>query len=177
MSGLWNDKIRHKISDQRYPPPHAPPCRHLQDRKVLPTDQEQAVPQIEDAFRLRVRVHPFHVLCVNEMLSYAGPNRLKTGMRGAFGKRKPGGTCAGVAIYHSSLSAAGTASAIMLGRLFVVPSSSSPVAKISLGFTKFSHADYSKWKSGNRIMPDGVNAKSSSDAMDLWRTVSLAELS
>ncbi|CBI29302.3 unnamed protein product, partial [Vitis vinifera] len=27
------------------------------------------------------------------------------------------------------------------------------------GFTKFSRADYVKWKQENRIMPDGVNAK------------------
>ena len=27
------------------------------------------------------------------------------------------------------------------------------------GFTKYSRADYLKWKSENRIMPDGVNAK------------------
>ncbi|CAL9118280.1 unnamed protein product [Musa textilis] len=27
------------------------------------------------------------------------------------------------------------------------------------GFTKFSRADYAKWKSENRIIPDGVNAK------------------
>ncbi|KAJ0044934.1 hypothetical protein Pint_06697 [Pistacia integerrima] len=27
------------------------------------------------------------------------------------------------------------------------------------GFTKFSRADYLRWKSENRIMPDGVNAK------------------
>lgn len=27
------------------------------------------------------------------------------------------------------------------------------------GFTKFSRADYLKWKSDNKIVPDGVNAK------------------
>ncbi|CAD5177674.1 unnamed protein product [Musa acuminata subsp. malaccensis] len=27
------------------------------------------------------------------------------------------------------------------------------------GFTKFSRAEYAKWKSENRIIPDGVNAK------------------
>ncbi|URE46879.1 Ribosomal protein L16p/L10e [Musa troglodytarum] len=62
----------------------------------------------KDAFHLRVRVHPFHVLRINKMLSCAGADRLQTGMRGAFGK--PQGTCA-------------------------------------------------RWKSENRIAPDGVNAK------------------
>ena len=27
------------------------------------------------------------------------------------------------------------------------------------GFTKYSRADYLRWKSENRIVPDGVNAK------------------
>ncbi|EDZ70688.1 YLR075Wp-like protein [Saccharomyces cerevisiae AWRI1631] len=39
-----------------------------------------------DAFHLRVRVHPFHVLRINKMLSCAGADRLQQGMRGAWGK-------------------------------------------------------------------------------------------
>ncbi|KAL8547256.1 hypothetical protein ACS0TY_006831 [Phlomoides rotata] len=42
----------------------------------------------KNAFHLRVRVHPFHVLRINKMLSCAGADRLQTGMRGAFGKPK-----------------------------------------------------------------------------------------
>jgi len=40
----------------------------------------------KDAFHMRVRLHPFHVLRINKMLSCAGADRLQTGMRGAFGK-------------------------------------------------------------------------------------------
>merc|ERR1712119_232808 len=40
----------------------------------------------KDAFHLRIRVHPWHVLRINKMLSCAGADRLQTGMRGAFGK-------------------------------------------------------------------------------------------
>merc|ERR1712020_520302 len=40
----------------------------------------------KDAFHMRVRPHPFHVLRINKMLSCAGADRLQTGMRGAFGK-------------------------------------------------------------------------------------------
>merc|ERR1711944_279540 len=40
----------------------------------------------KDSFHIRVRVHPFHVLRINKMLSCAGADRLQTGMRGAFGK-------------------------------------------------------------------------------------------
>ncbi|KAJ8476028.1 hypothetical protein OPV22_019755 [Ensete ventricosum] len=86
----------------------------------------------KDAFHLRVRVHPFHILRINKMLSCAGAERLQTGMRGAFGK--PQGTCARLSIGHI-------------------------IIKGKWGFTKFSRADYAKWKSESRIIPDGVNPK------------------
>merc|ERR1711862_554492 len=50
----------------------------------------------KDAFHIRIRVHPFHVLRINKMLSCAGADRLQTGMRGALGK--PQGTVARVRI-------------------------------------------------------------------------------
>merc|ERR1711893_64264 len=56
----------------------------------------------KDAFHLRVRVHPFHVLRINKMLSCAGADRLQTGMLGAFGK--PQGTVARVNIGQVLLS-------------------------------------------------------------------------
>merc|ERR1712150_235927 len=56
----------------------------------------------KDAFHLRVRVHPFHVLRINKMLSCAGADGLQTGMRGAFGK--PQGTVARVNIGQVLLS-------------------------------------------------------------------------
>merc|ERR1712174_180969 len=40
----------------------------------------------KDAFHMRLRIHPFHVVRINKMLSCAGADRLQTGMRGAFGK-------------------------------------------------------------------------------------------
>jgi len=48
----------------------------------------------KDSFHLRVRIHPFHVIRINKMLSCAGADRLQSGMRGAFGK--PCGTAARV---------------------------------------------------------------------------------
>ncbi|GIZ04668.1 60S ribosomal protein L10 [Caerostris extrusa] len=50
----------------------------------------------KDSFHLRMRLHPFHVIRINKMLSCAGADRLQTGMRGAFGK--PQGTVARVDI-------------------------------------------------------------------------------
>lgn len=40
----------------------------------------------KEAFHMRVRVHPFHVIRINKMLSCAGADRLQQGMRGAWGK-------------------------------------------------------------------------------------------
>ena len=56
----------------------------------------------KELYHLRVRVHPFHVLRINKMLSCAGADRLQTGMRGAFGK--PIGVCARVEIGQILLS-------------------------------------------------------------------------
>ena len=50
----------------------------------------------KDSYHLRIRVHPYHVLRINKMLSCAGADRLQTGMRGAWGK--PQGTAARVKI-------------------------------------------------------------------------------
>ncbi|KAL2933558.1 60S ribosomal protein L10 [Bienertia sinuspersici] len=96
------------------------------------------------------------------MLPCAGANRLQIGMRGAFGKSK--GTCVRVAIGQVLLSVhCKDLTATMLRRLSIVLSSSFPVVKRSLlarsGFTKYNCADYVKYKSENRIVSDGVNAK------------------
>ncbi|AEA39054.1 60S ribosomal protein L10 (nucleomorph) [Cryptomonas paramecium] len=48
----------------------------------------------KDCFHLKIKVHPFHVLRINKMLSCAGADRLQSGMRGAFGK--PYGTASRV---------------------------------------------------------------------------------
>ena len=39
-----------------------------------------------EGFHCRIRVHPWHVVRINKMLSCAGADRLQQGMRGAFGK-------------------------------------------------------------------------------------------
>eukprot|EP00999_Lentomonas_sp_LEN2_P000651 NODE_1647_length_782_cov_330.132824_g1598_i0.p1 GENE.NODE_1647_length_782_cov_330.132824_g1598_i0~~NODE_1647_length_782_cov_330.132824_g1598_i0.p1 ORF type:complete len:213 (-),score=51.15 NODE_1647_length_782_cov_330.132824_g1598_i0:66-704(-) len=56
----------------------------------------------KDVFHLRVRVHPYHVIRINKMLSCAGADRLQTGMRGAYGK--PNGVAARVRIGTTLLS-------------------------------------------------------------------------
>ena len=40
----------------------------------------------KEGYHIKTRIHPFHVVRINKMLSCAGADRLQTGMRGAFGK-------------------------------------------------------------------------------------------
>ncbi|KAI5422805.1 60S ribosomal protein L10 [Lathyrus oleraceus] len=117
----------------------------------------------KDAFHLRVRVHPFHVLRINKMLSCAGADRLQTGMRGAFGK--PLGTCARVSIGQVLLSVRcksgnGQHAQEALRRAkFKFPGRQKIIVSRKWGFTKLGQEEYLKLKSENRIVPDGVNAK------------------
>ncbi|KAK1285650.1 60S ribosomal protein L10 [Acorus calamus] len=117
----------------------------------------------KDAFHLRVRVHPFHVLRINKMLSCAGADRLQTGMRGAFGK--PQGTCARVSIGQVLLSVrckdgnSNHAQEALRRAKFKFPGRQKIIVSRKWGFTKYSRTDYLKWKEENRIVPDGVNAK------------------
>jgi len=117
----------------------------------------------KDAFHLRVRVHPFHVLRINKMLSCAGADRLQTGMRGAFGK--PQGVCARVAIGQVLLSVrckdnnAQHAEEALRRAKFKFPGRQKIIVSGKWGFTKFTRAEYMKYKSEGRLVPDGVNAK------------------
>ncbi|EJW02665.1 ribosomal protein L10.e [Edhazardia aedis USNM 41457] len=40
----------------------------------------------KENFHMKIRVHPYHVLRINKMLSCAGADRLQSGMRGSYGK-------------------------------------------------------------------------------------------
>merc|ERR1712159_416443 len=117
----------------------------------------------KDAFHIRIRVHPFHVIRINKMLSCAGADRLQTGMRGAWGKSY--GTVARVNIGQVLMSirtkedktataceAMRGAGAKFAGRMKVHVSS-------RWGFTQFSKADYKKWKSVGRLIPDGIGVQ------------------
>merc|ERR1712093_175430 len=40
----------------------------------------------KENFHMRIRIHPFHIVRINKMLTCAGADRLQTGMRHAWGK-------------------------------------------------------------------------------------------
>jgi len=117
----------------------------------------------KDAFHMRVRVHPFHVLRINKMLSCAGADRLQTGMRGAFGK--PLGTVARVQIGQVIMSVrAKDAHKPMLIEAFrrakfKFPGRQHVVVSRKWGFTKWDREDYETMRADGRLYPDGVNVQ------------------
>jgi len=117
----------------------------------------------KDSFHMRMRVHPWHVLRINKMLSCAGADRLQTGMRGAFGK--PNGTCARVSIGQVLMSVRckdqHTAQVIEAFRRakFKFPGRQKIVVSRKWGFTRYTRDEYTKLKEQGRIIPDGSHCK------------------
>merc|ERR1712196_613553 len=104
----------------------------------------------KDNFHLRVRLHPYHVLRINKMLSCAGADRLQTGMRGAFGK--PQGTAARVDIGQVLMSIrtredkVPCAEEALRRAKFKIPGRQKVHASHNWGFTSFTREDYEKYK-------------------------------
>eukprot|EP00955_Chlamydomonas_euryale_P039735 351491-Chlamydomonas_euryale.AAC.22 len=116
----------------------------------------------KETYHLRVRVHPFHVLRINKMLSCAGADRLQTGMRGAFGK--PYGLAARVSIGQILLSIrvreqhVVTAQEALRRAKFKFPGRQKIVVSRNWGFTPYARDDYLQWKQEGRLVSRGVHA-------------------
>jgi large subunit ribosomal protein L10e len=117
----------------------------------------------KDSFHMRIRVHPFHVLRINKMLSCAGADRLQTGMRGAFGK--PIGTVARVKIGQVLMSVrtkdsnkATVIEALRRGK-YKFPGRQKILISNKWGFTKIPREEYPEMRAAGKIIPDGVHAK------------------
>jgi len=117
----------------------------------------------KDSFHIRIRLHPFHVVRINKMLSCAGADRLQTGMRGAFGK--PQGTVARVHIGQTIMSIrtkdSNKASAIEAFRRakFKFPGRQKIFTSENWGFTKFTRERFEELRSEGRLIPDGVSVQ------------------
>jgi len=117
----------------------------------------------KEAFHLRIRVHPWHVLRINKMLSCAGADRLQTGMRGAFGKTY--GTVARVEIGQILLSvrARDVHKPQVLEALrrakYKFPGRQRLCVSDNWGFTKLPRARYETLKEEGRLVKDGINVK------------------
>ena len=114
----------------------------------------------KDAFHLRIRVHPWHVLRINKMLSCAGADRLQTGMRHAFGK--PCGTVARVSIGQILLSVRTkdnnkdhVLEALRRAK-YKFPGRQKVVVSDKWGFTPLKRDEYLTLRNSGGIIPDGA---------------------
>ena len=114
-------------------------------------------------FHMRIRVHPWHVVRINKMLSCAGADRLQQGMRGAFGKA----LCksARVAIGQILLSLrcdfenVEHAKEALRRSKFKFPGRQKIFVSRKYGFTKLIKADFYRLQKQGKIISDGVSVK------------------
>merc|ERR1712166_1483820 len=117
----------------------------------------------KDAFHLRIRVHPWHVLRINKMLSCAGADRLQTGMRGALGKSY--GTVARVNIGQVLISMrcrdqVGKPALEALRRAkYKIAGRQKIYTSRKWGFTKDLKADFIEGRKSGRIIKDGIGCQ------------------
>jgi len=115
----------------------------------------------KDVFHLRVRVHPFHVLRINKMLSCAGADRLQTGMRQAFGK--PTGTVARVNIGQILFSVRAKDSHLkqvvesLRRAKYKFPGRQNIVVSNRWGFTPLTRDDYLRFQQEDRLLYKGAH--------------------
>merc|ERR1712110_18763 len=136
----------------------------------------------KDAFHMRLRIHPFHVVRINKMLSCAGADRLQTGMRGAYGK--PQGLVARVNIGQILMSVRTRDSnrAVALEALrrakFKFPGRQKIFTSKKWGFTRWDREEYVERRRDGSIKPDGTNVQYYPDKGSLkqwkWREERLA---
>merc|ERR1712178_115099 len=117
----------------------------------------------KDAFHMRIRVHPFHVVRINKVLSCAGADRLQTGMRGAFGK--PQGLVARVNIGQPLMSIrikphhVAAAQEALRRAKFKFPGRQKIFISRKWGFTKFDKEEFQAGLQSGHIVTDGVGCQ------------------
>ena len=117
----------------------------------------------KEGFHIRIRVHPWHVIRINKMLSCAGADRLQTGMRHAFGKAYC--KCALVNIgtilisIRTSPEHVPTAQEALRRSKFKFAGRQMIFVSRKYGFTKHVHSDFIKLRRAGKLMGDGVGVK------------------
>jgi len=117
----------------------------------------------KDSFHMRVRLHPYHVLRINKMLSCAGADRLQTGMRGAFGK--PTGVVARVNIGQIIISvrSADKHKHVVVEALrrskYKFPGRQNIVVSNLWGFTPYTREQFTKYAQQGRMADLGAHVK------------------
>ena len=117
----------------------------------------------KDAYHIRIRAHPYHVLRANKMLSCAGADRLSSGMRHSYGK--PIGVAARVDIGQILLSVrskdqneAHVIEAIRRGK-FKFAGRQKILKSLKWGFTKYPREEYVALRKAGVLASDGAQVK------------------
>lgn len=113
----------------------------------------------KDAYHIKMRAHPFHVLRANKMLSCAGADRLSSGMRHSYGK--PIGVAARVDIGQILLSVRAkdaaephVIEAIRRGK-FKFAGRQKILKSLKWGFTKYPREEYVTLRKAGVLAADG----------------------
>merc|ERR1712007_321619 len=117
----------------------------------------------KEAYHIRMRAHPFHVLRANKMLSCAGADRLSSGMRHSYGK--PIGVAARVDIGQILLSVRAkdnaqkhVIEAIRRGK-FKFAGRQKILRSLKWGFTKYPRSEYVALRKAGVLAADGNQVK------------------
>ena len=117
----------------------------------------------KEGYHIRCRVHPYHVIRQNKMLSCAGADRLSSGMRGSYGKASEMAAriAIGQIIYsvRSKDSAANHVIEALRRAKFKFPGRQTIMRSAKWGFTKWTRTEYAKGRMEGWIVPDGVTCK------------------
>merc|ERR1711907_469307 len=117
----------------------------------------------KENFHMRIRVHPWHVVRINKMLSCAGADRLQQGMRGAFGKALCKSARVNIGSILLSLRTppekVDFAREALRRAKFKFPGRQKIFVSRKFGFTKLVKADYYRLQKEGKIKPDGVGCK------------------
>jgi len=116
-----------------------------------------------EGFHIRIRVHPWHVVRINKMLSCAGADRLQTGMRHAYGKALCKAARVNIGTILISIRTkpehVATAQEALRRAKFKFPGRQMVFVSRKFGFTKHIMSDFMRLKKAGKIMGDGVSVK------------------
>jgi large subunit ribosomal protein L10e len=117
----------------------------------------------KESFHIRIRVHPWHVVRINKMLSCAGADRLQTGMRHAYGKAllKAARVDIGSVLIsiRTTIEKVSYAQEALRRAKFKFPGRQTVFVSRKYGFTKIINSDFRRMQKEGKICGDGVNVK------------------
>merc|ERR1711976_20764 len=114
-------------------------------------------------FHMRMRVHPWHVVRINKMLSCAGADRLQQGMRGAFGKALCKSARVGIGQILLSIRTTpdrvDKACEALRRAKFKFPGRQKVFVSRKFGFTKLVKSDFYSLQKDGKILGSGSHVK------------------